>query len=291
MIGVRALLVFAAALCAGAGAQAAEAFTDDAGRRVAVAAPAQRIVTLAPHLAELAFAAGAGGAVVGVSSYTDWPPAASALPVVARNGEVDIERLLAVQPDLVLTWTSGVPAREAARIERLGIRVVSVEIRRLEDVALWLRRIGALAGTAATAEAAATAYERELAALAVRYRGRAAVDVFYQVWDRPLTTLSGAHLVSRILDLCGGRNVFADAPTLAPVVSVEAVIAARPEVVLAAAPAAQAERWLWAWRPGTPLAAAGALRLERVDPSLANRMGPRVLEGVREVCAAVDRAR
>jgi iron complex transport system substrate-binding protein len=111
------------------------------------------------------------------------------------------------------------------------------------------------------------------------------------VWDRPLTTLSGAHLVSRILDLCGGRNVFADAPTLAPVVSVEAVIAARPEVVLAAAPAAQAERWLWAWRPGTPLAAAGALRLERVDPSLANRMGPRVLEGVREVCAAVDRAR
>jgi iron complex transport system substrate-binding protein len=291
VIGARALLALALALCAGAGGHAAEAFTDDAGRRVAIAAPAQRIVTLAPHLAELAFAAGAGGAVVGVSSYTDWPEAARGIPEVASNGQVDIERLVGAQPDLVLAWTSGVPVREAARIERLGIRVVSVEIRRLEDVALWLRRIGALAGTAATAEAAAAAYERELAALAARHRGRAAVDVFYQVWDRPLTTLSGAHLVSRILDLCGGRNVFADAPALAPAVSAEAVIAARPEVVLAAAPAAQAERWLRAWRPGEPLAAAGARRIERVDPSLANRMGPRVLEGVREICAAIDRAR
>jgi iron complex transport system substrate-binding protein len=288
---IAARVLLALALAAGAGTHAAESFTDDAGRRVAVAAPAQRIVTLAPHLAELAFAAGAGGAVVGVSSYTDWPEAARGIPEVASNGQIDIERLVGARPDLVLAWTSGVPVRETARIERLGIRVVSVEIRRLEDVALWLRRIGTLAGTAATAEAAAAAYERELAALAARHRGRAAVDVFYQVWDQPLTTLSGAHLVSRILDLCGGRNVFADAPTLAPAVSAEAVIAARPEVVLAAAPAAQAERWLRAWRPGTPLAAAGARRIERVDPSLANRMGPRVLEGVREICAAIERAR
>lgn len=290
MIGVRALLALAAALCAGAGVHAAEAFTDDAGRRVAVAAPAQRIVTLAPHLAELAFAAGAGGALVGVSSYTDWPPAASALPVVARNGEVDIERLIAVRPDLVLTWTSGVPAREAARIERLGIRVVSVEIRRLEDVALWLRRIGALAGTTG-AEVAAQRYERDLATLVARHRGQPTVDVFYQIWQDPLMTLNGAHLLSHILAVCGGRNVYGDAPTLAPVVSLEDLIASAPSVVLVAAPPAQAERWVAAWRTDRRLAAAGARHVLPIDPALANRMGPRVLEGVSAVCAALETAR
>ena len=274
-----------------ASAFAAESFTDDAGRRIVAAAPAQRIVTLAPHLAELAFAAGAGDRVVGVSSYTDWPAAASRLPVIAANGQVDLERLVAAQPDLVLAWHSGVPAQEVARIERLGMRVVSVEIRRLEDVAVWLRRIGALAGTAGAADAAAARYEQALAALVARYRGRASVPVFYEIWHEPLMTVNGAHLVSQILSVCGGRNVYADAPTLAPVVSVEDLILTRPAVVLVAAPPEQAERWTGAWRTDRRLAAAGAQHVLPIDPALANRMGPRVLDGVSAVCAALESAR
>jgi iron complex transport system substrate-binding protein len=272
-------------------AAAAEAFTDDAGQRVVVEAPARRIVTLAPHLAELAFAAGAGERVVGVSSYTDWPEPARGLPVIASNGQVDLERLVLAQPDLVLAWTSGVPRQQVAAIERLGIRVVSVEIRRLEDVGVWLRRIGLLAGTSADASRAATAYDRDLAALAAAHRGRASVSTFYEIWHDPLMTLSGAHLVSQMLTLCGGRNVYADAPVLAPVVSLEALIAARPVAVLVAAPAEQADRWMRAWRSDARLVAVGARHVERVDPALANRMGPRVLEGVKAVCAALERAR
>ncbi len=178
-------------------ARGAEAFTDDAGRRIEIGAPARRIVTLAPHLAELAFAAGAGAYVVGVSSYTDWPDAARRLPEIAASGQVDLERLVIAKPDLVLTWTSGVPAQENARIERLGYRVVSVEIRKLEDVAVWLRRIGDLAGTAPAAQAAAAAYERDLKALVARNRGRPSVPTFYEIWNDPLMTLSGSHLVSQ----------------------------------------------------------------------------------------------
>lgn len=225
-----------------------------------------------------------------MSSYTDWPEAARALPVVASNGQVELERLVALQPDLVLAWATGVPRQEVARIERLGMRVVTIEIRRLEDVALWLRRIGALAGTA-QAEAAAQRYERELAALVAAHRGRPIVDVFYEIWHEPLMTLNGAHLVSQILSVCGGRNVYADAPALAPVVPLEDLIARRPPVVLVAAPPEQAARWSGAWRTDPRLAAAGAKHVVRIDPALANRMGPRVLEGVREVCAALDAAR
>ena len=272
-------------------ARGAEAFTDDAGRSVEIGAPARRIVTLAPHLAELAFAAGAGAYVVGVSSYTDWPDAARALPQVAMSGQVDLERLVLARPDLVLTWASGVPAQENARIGRLGYRVVSVEIRRLEDVAVWLRRIGELAGTTATANAAATAYERELAALVARYRGRAPVPTFYEIWNDPLMTLSGSHLVSQILDVCGGRNVYADATTLAPVVSLEDLIATRPVAVLVAAPPEQAAKWTGAWRTDPRLRAVQARHVESIDPALANRMGPRVLDGVKAVCAALERAR
>jgi len=285
-----ALVLLLAALAALTSAGAAEPFTDDAGRRIAPGPPAARIVTLAPHLAELAFAAGAGDRVVGVSSYTDWPESAQRLPVIAANGQVDLERLVALQPDLVLAWTSGVPAQEVARIERLGMRVVSVEIRRLEDVALWLRRIGALAGTT-TAEAAAQRYERDLAAVVASHRGRPTVDVFYQIWQDPLMTLNGAHLVSQILAVCGGRNVYGDAPTLAPVVSLEELIATRPRVVLVAAPPAQAGRWVAAWRTDRRLAAAGAQHVLPIDPALANRMGPRVLDGVNAVCVALETAR
>jgi iron complex transport system substrate-binding protein len=270
---------------------AAEAFIDDAGHRVEIGAPARRIVTLAPHLAELAFAAGAGAQVVGVSSYTDWPDAARALPQVAISGQVDLERLVMARPDLVLTWTSGVPAQENTRIERLGFRVVSVEIRRLEDVAVWLRRIGALAGTAPAAQTAASAYERELAALITRHRGRPPVSTFYEIWNDPLMTLSGTHLVSQILSVCGGRNVYADATTLAPVVSLEDLIATRPAAVLVAAPPEQAAKWTGAWRTDPRLKAVGARHVESIDPALANRMGPRVLDGVKAVCGALERAR
>ncbi len=287
-----AVALLAAAMLAGTlGVRAAEGFADDAGQRVVIEAPARRIVTLAPHLAELAFAAGAGDRVVGVSSYTDWPDAARALPVLAANGEVDLERLVAAQPDLVLAWTSGVPRQQVARIERLGIRVVSVEIRRLEDIALWLRRIGRLAGTEAHAERVAARYERDLAALVAAHRGRADVATFYEIWHDPLMTLSGAHLVSQILSICGGRNVYADASVLAPVVSLEDLIATRPTAVLVAAPPEQAERWMGAWRSDPRLVAVGARHVERIDPALANRMGPRVLDGVRAVCAALERAR
>jgi iron complex transport system substrate-binding protein len=266
-------------------------FLDDRHTAVTLDAPASRIVTLAPHLAELAFAAGAGDRVVGVSGYTDWPEAARQLPLIAVNGRVDLERLALAKPDLVLAWQSGNPALEVARVERRGIPVVVTEIRTFADIARWIRAIGVLAGTSAIAEPRAQAFEREIARLAARHAERAPVSVFYEIWHTPLLTVNGEHLISRVLELCGGRNVLAAAPSLTPAVSLEQLLAKQPDAILIAAPPAIAAQSIAAWRIRRSLHAVRQGALYVVDPALVERMGPRIVEGIDAVCATLDEVR
>lgn len=266
-------------------------FFDDRHIAVAVDGPALRIVTLAPHLAELAFAAGAGDRVVGVSGYTDWPEAARKLPLIAVNGRVDLERLALAKPDLVLAWQSGNPALEVARVERRGMPVIVTEIRTFADIARWIRAIGVLAGTSAIAERRAQAFERDLADLASRHAGRPRVSVFYEIWHTPLLTVNGEHLISRVLELCGGDNVLAAAQALTPAVSLEQLLARQPDAILIAAPPAIAARSIAAWRARRSLDAVRRGALYVVDPALVERMGPRIVEGIGAVCATLDEAR
>src|SRR5207245_5902017 len=139
--------------------------------------PAIRIVTLAPHLAEIAFAAGAGAKVAGVSSFSRHPAEAERLPVVASNGRVDIERLIALRPDLVLAWQSGNSPLQIDRLERIGVRVFVTETRALADVPRVVRLVGALAGSAEVAETRARQFENEIAGLRERYAGERRVAV------------------------------------------------------------------------------------------------------------------
>jgi iron complex transport system substrate-binding protein len=288
---MRASAAALALLTAAAAAHAAVTIDDDRGRTVRLERPAQRIVVLAPHLAELAFAAGAGDRVVGASTYTDYPEAAKRLPVVGNFGRVDLERLVELAPDLVLAWSSGNPTGEVARIERLGVPVAVGEIRDFSDVPRWLRLIGRLAGTEAASEQSAVEFERELESLRTRFAGRPSVSVFYEIWHAPLMTVNGSHLISRTLAYCGGVNIFAEAATLTPAVSREQLIARQPQAIFVAAPAGQAEQTLDDWRSMKILDAVRADRLYTIDPALTNRMGLRVLEGIRVVCQTLDRAR
>lgn len=263
---------------------------DDRGRAVGLRAPPSRIVALSPHLAELVFAAGAGAQLAAVVRHSDYPQAAAALPSVGDASRVDLERVIALKPDLILGWQSGNPAGDLERLERLGFAVFVTEPRRLSDIPRLLRTIGALAGSSAVAEPAAAAFEHELAELRFRYSTRQPVRVFYEIWHRPLLTVSGGHLISDIVTLCGGRNVFADAAVLTPSVSLEAVLAAQPDVVVGGSSASTPEQLAAEWS-NAPIRALRDLPVRYVAPDFIQRQTPRIMHGARTVCAHLQAVR
>lgn len=263
--------------------------TDARGTTVRLAHPAQHIVTLAPNLTELVFAAGAGERLAGVARHSDFPPAARRLPVVSDAMQFDLERMLVLRADLVLAWQGGTPPDAIARLERAGLPVFVAAAADLDDIARNITAIAQLAGTAAAGAAARAAFDADLRALRSRRNEGIPVRVFYEIWDRPLMTVNHGHLISRIITLCGGSNVFGDLRPLTPEVSREALLAARPEIVLggssADSPAAFAARWAALPPPFNSWPA------RHLSPDLMQRPTPRILEGARQVCAHLDAIR
>jgi iron complex transport system substrate-binding protein len=255
------------------------------------AATPLRIISLSPHITELLFAAGAGAQVVGVDDSSDYPAAVAGIARVGEPAALDLEGLLKLKPTLIVLWTSGTPARQTAELQRLGLRLYVTDEHRLADIASTLLEFGRLAGTQTEASAAAQRYRTELAGLRSQYANRPRLKVFYQVWDRPLYTLSGGQVVSEVMSLCGGDNVFAELSALAPAIDKEAVLARDPDVILIAATGAEGERQTRQWQQFPTLRAVRGRHIYTVDPSLTGRMAPRILQGVREVCSLLDRAR
>lgn len=265
--------------------------TDDSGRELRLPQPARRIVSLAPHITELLFAAGAGKQVVGVVSYSDFPEAAKALPQVGGYTSVDMEAVAALKPDLVVAWKSGNRNAHLDRLAALGVPVYINEPRNLNDVARSLETLGHLAGSDAAASAAAGEFRKRLAALRIRYASQPPVRTFYQVWDRPLMTINGVHLIGDVIRLCGGENIFAELTQLAPTVSVEAVLAANPEAVVASGMGEARPEWLDQWRRWPALSAAAADNLFFIPPAIIQRHTPRILDGATRLCEQLDAAR
>lgn len=286
------LTALAAGLCVCSRSAVAEVrVVDDAGREVVLPAPARRVVSLAPHLTEQLFHIGAGTLVVGTVDFSDFPPPARAIPRIGGSGGIDLERLLSLRPDLVVAWSSGSPKRVVDRLERLHIPVYLDEPRRLADIARSLERLGALTGKRAAGAAAAAEFMERARALSARYRDRSPVRVFYQVLDPRLVTLNGAHLISELLSMCGGVNVFAELPVLAPIVSEEAVLARDPDAIVAGGTENEWDRWERRWRGRAELRAVRHDALYFVVADLVHRHSVRVLEGAERLCAALDDAR
>jgi iron complex transport system substrate-binding protein len=262
---------------------------DTRGTTVRLARPAQRIITLAPNLTELVFAAGAGGRLAGVARYSDYPPAALRLPVVSDAVQFDLERMLALRADLVIAWHSGTPPDAIARMERTGLPVFVAGAGSLDDIARNLAAIAQLAGTGAAGGAARSAFESALSALRSRPAADRPVRVFYEIWNRPLMTVNGAHLISEVIALCGGSNVFGGLRALTPEVSREALLAARPEIVLGGSSADTPESFAARWAALPP--PLNALPAHRLQPDLMQRATPRILEGAKQVCALLDGVR
>jgi iron complex transport system substrate-binding protein len=282
-----ALLLAAAATAA----QAAVTVVDDAGRSVTLARPAQRVISMAPHVTELLFAAGGGARIVGAMNFSDYPQAAKKIPLIGSNSQLDLERVIALRPDLLVVWQSGNTARQLAQIERLGIPVFRSEPRRLDQVAASMLRFGQLLGTEAAARAAAADFRQRIATLAARYSKRAPVTVFYQVWDRPLYTLNGSQIASDAIALCGGRNIFAGLATVAPEVSVEAVLQQDPEAIVGGPRFGPDDRGITLWESFPTMTAVRRGNLFTLGSELLTRPGPRIADGAAELCAMLEQAR
>jgi iron complex transport system substrate-binding protein len=270
---------------------AAVSTKDDTGKVVELTQPVKRIVSLAPHTTEMLFAAGAGDRIVGTVSYSDYPPAARDIPQVGSYKRLDFERIAALQPDLIVGWSSGNPGDALQQLRRLGFPVYVTEPRKLDDIATNIERLAHLTGTPAEATKAVSEFREGIDALAQKYENAQPVTLFYQVWNSPLTTLNGEHLFSQVVRLCGGRNVFADLPALAPRIDVEAVLARDPQTIIASGMGDERPEWLDDWKRWTSLQAVKRNHLYFVHPDLIQRHTPRILQGAEILCSHLDNAR
>ena len=281
---------FAALVAFTLSATAAVAITvvDDAGKTVTLQSPAKRILSLAPHLTELLFAAGSGDAIVGTVEYSDYPEAAKRIPRVGSHNSLDLERIVAMKPDLIVVWLHGNAQKQLDKLLSLGIPAYYNQPNKLEDVPRAIETLGVLTGTEAAAKAAAADFRNRLAALRTRYASRPPVTLFYQVWSKPLTTLSGKHLVTDVIALCGGKSLFAELEPLAPTVAQEAVIEADPEAIISTGVLRDG---LELWQKWPRMRAVKNGHLFAMDGNLINRHGPRITEGAEKLCDILESVR
>ncbi len=274
-------------------AQAEVAVQDDSGQWVRLAQPARRIVSLAPHLTENLFAAGAGEHLVGTVARSDYPPAARTLPQVGTYPRVDLEALLALKPDLVLAWQSGNAPVQIEKLRALGVPLYISQPDRIEDIAREVERLGTLAGTSAQAGTVAAQMRTRLADLRARFghRGEAPVRTFYQVWHQPIVTVAGTQIIGAAIRLCGGENVFATLPQLAPHVTVEAVVTANPEAIVVSGQDEQRPAWLDDWRRWPSITAVARGNLFFVPARQIQRHTPQFFDGVEALCRQLETAR
>ncbi len=264
---------------------------DDSGRTVTLAQPAKRIITLAPHIVELLYAAGAGDRIVGAVEYSYFPEAAKSIPRIGDSAQLDLERIVAMKPDLIIVWQHGNAQRQLDRLLSLGVPVYYNEPRSLDDIARSIEQFGKLAGSEVVAQPAASEFLRREAELRARYSRLASVKVFYQIWDKPLMTVNGEHIISDMMRLCGGENVFAGLKQRVPVISTEAVLTANPEAISGASAEVGATGKLDNWKKWPSLLAVSRNNLFVIDGDLISRHTPRMLEGARIMCEQIDAAR
>lgn len=270
---------------------AASCVEDDHGNTVCPDKQPERIISLSPGGTELLFSAGAGDKLVAVSAWSDYPPEAAELPQVGDSNMLDLEAIVAFEPDLVVAWVDGNSASQLAKIAALGIPVFWLQPRTFEDIASAVKRLAVLTGHQVTGATRAEDFLSAIGQLRDRYRDVRPVRVFYQVWHEPLMTINDEELIGRAIRLCGGDNVFGHLPRLVPRVSTEAVLETNPEAILSGGEDSDDRRWLERWRQYPELIAVARDHLFLVPPSLIQRATLRMLEGTRHLCLTLEQAR
>jgi iron complex transport system substrate-binding protein len=264
---------------------------DDEGNLVRLEKPAERIISLAPSLTELVYAAGAGARLIGVVEYSDYPASADSLPVVGRFDGLDIEKILELKPDLIVAWQSGNPKSSITQLKNLNLEVYVAEPKNLSSIASHIEKLSVLTGTESRAQLAIQKFNSIYGELKRKYSNKSKVKIFYQLWDRPIITVGGNELINDIIELCGGENIFGDLPQLAPKIDQESVLIRNPKVIVASGSNTERPQWLDEWKLWPQLTAVAEENLHFIIPELLQRHTPRALVGTRQMCEYIDQAR
>jgi iron complex transport system substrate-binding protein len=261
---------------------------DDSGIIIRLSSPAHRIISLAPHTTELLFAAGAGKAVIAVTAWSDYPSQAKNIPSVGSATELDVERIIKLQPDLVVAWKNGNKPRQIAYLRKFGIQVFESEPKTLDQIADSIKKLSILAGTEQEGKQQAQIYREKIHNLENKYRHADEVRYFYQVWQKPLMTLNGQHLVTQALKICGGKNIFSELIPTAPTVNSEGVLQKNPEVIFISS---EEKNITTMWESFPKMTAVANNNIFTFNGSVMNRAGPRIAEATEQLCEKLELAR
>ncbi len=285
------LIVLLAAVFCSLSLAAEISVEDDFGNTVVLEQPAQRIISLAPNITEVLFHIGAGEQIVGADEYSNYPEQAKQIMRVNNHAAANYELILSLQPDVVIAWQSGNGDKIINRIRQLGIPIFVIETRSLEDIPNLFARFGALSGHVENAELKAQSFSLRLSLLREQNSAKSEVRTFYQIWDEPLITLNGKHMVSSVIELCGGRNIFADAIPLVPYVNIESIVAADPQVIIAGGSKEEKPYWFDSWRKWEQISAVRDRHVYLIPADLMQRHSVRILDGAELMCDFFERAR
>ncbi|MCF2859093.1 cobalamin-binding protein [Pseudoalteromonas sp. SMS1] len=244
----------------------------------------QRIIALAPHIVENLYAIGAGERIVGTVEYADYPAAAKQIPRVGGYHGLQFEKVLALRPDLVIVWKNGSKETDIEKLTTLGIPVAYSESKDITQVPHELLKLGELTGLESRAKALADEFMKDYNKLTERYQNQPQLDVFYQLWPSPLMTINGKTWIHQTLTTCGVRNVFADAATEYPQISLENVIAKHPQVIIIPNERATKQPEKVDWQLWTEIPAVKHQKYIEVDADLLHRFSTRMLTGVSDMC-------
>lgn len=251
----------------------------------------QRIIALAPHIVEQLYAIGAGDQIIGTTAYSDYPEAAKQIPGVGSYAGLQIEKILQMQPDLIIAWKTGNPVADLQRLAHYGLNVVYSDLKRLEDVARELRTFGELTGRQAVAEAHALAYEQRLSTLRQTYADKTPLTAFYELWSQPLTTVAGHAWPQQQIELCGVHNPFEDALDDYPHVGLEQVLVTNPQIIIQPSKHSQDSPDAVNWEKWPSLPAVQHSAIFHPDADKVHRMTSRTLDEVEVLCQQIDDVR
>jgi len=253
--------------------------------------PAHRIISLAPNVTEILYQAGAGASLVGVSAYSDYPLAAKKLPIVSSATGLDLEKIISLKPDLVVAWRGGTPAFQVATLIQHHIPVYWASTQTMKEIAQSIKHLGKLAGHKKEAARRAKQFLEHYQTLKKQYKHRKTMRVFYQMSENPLYTINRHSITNQLIDDCGGQNIFADTIGAAPQVTMSAVLAKQPQVIIISKPERDIVDLSTGWSKWQDIPAVKRHNVFQINSSLIDRPGPRLIQGMTQLCQDIQIAR